>query len=68
MTLLEPQAGHVPRESSQLATRAASLGLAGVVLCLAAFSIVGAYTMQTQVARAEATNDLIDATLATLAA
>jgi signal transduction histidine kinase len=53
MTLLEPQADHVPRESSQLATRAASLSLAGVVVCLAAFSIVGAYTMQTQVARAE---------------
>jgi signal transduction histidine kinase len=53
MTLLEPQADHVPRESSQLATRAASLGLAGVVLCLAAFSIFGAYTMQTQIARAQ---------------
>src|SRR5206468_5329228 len=28
-------------------------GLAGVVLCLAAFSIFGAYTIQTQIARAQ---------------
>ncbi len=53
VTFAEPQADHIPRETSRIATRAASLGLAGVVLCLAAFSIVGAYTMQTQVARAE---------------
>jgi signal transduction histidine kinase len=53
MTLPEPQADHVPRETSRIVTRAASLGLAGVVLCLAAFSIVGAYTMQTEVARAQ---------------
>jgi signal transduction histidine kinase len=53
MAPAEPEAAHVPREISPLATRAASLGLAGVVLCLAAFSIFGAYTMQTQIARAE---------------
>jgi signal transduction histidine kinase len=50
---VESQTSHVPREISKVATRAASLGLAGVVLCLAVFSIVGAYTMQTQIARAE---------------
>jgi signal transduction histidine kinase len=53
MTSEEPQADHVPREISTITTRAASLGLAGVVLCLALFSIFGAYTMQTQIARAE---------------
>jgi signal transduction histidine kinase len=53
MTLAEPQADHVPREISRIATRAASIGLAGVVLCLAVFSIFGAYAMQTQVARAQ---------------
>jgi signal transduction histidine kinase len=53
MKSAEPQAGHVPGEISSLATRAASLGLAGVVLCLALFSIFGAYTMQTQIAQAE---------------
>jgi len=49
----EPQADQVPREASPLVTRAASLGLAGVVVCLAAFSIFGAYRMQTQIARAQ---------------
>ena len=49
----EPQADHVPREASPLMTRAASLGLAAVVVCLAAFSILGAYRMQTQIARAQ---------------
>src|SRR4029077_9123726 len=53
MTFEDPEADHVPREISTMATRAASLGLAGVVLCLAVFSIYGAYTMQTQIARAE---------------
>jgi signal transduction histidine kinase len=53
MTPAESQAGHVPRANSNVATRAASLGLAGVVICLAVFSIFGAYTMQTQIARAE---------------
>jgi signal transduction histidine kinase len=53
MTLAEPQADHVPRQASRIATRGASLGLAGVVVCLAVFSVLGAYTMQTQVARAE---------------
>lgn len=53
MTSEEPQADPVPREISTIATRAASLGLAGVVLCLALFSIFGAYTMQTQITRAE---------------
>ena len=43
----------MPHANSNLATRAASLGLAGVVLCLAAFSIFGAYTIQTQIARAQ---------------
>ena len=49
----EPQETRVPHANSNLATRAASLGLAGVVLCLAAFSIFGAYTIQTQIARAQ---------------
>jgi signal transduction histidine kinase len=52
-TLTEPEADQVPREASTLVTRAASLGLAAVVVCLAAFSIVGAYRVQTQVARAQ---------------
>ena len=50
--LPEPRGDQVPREASTLVTRAASLGLAGVVLCLAAFSIVGAYRIQTQIALA----------------
>ena len=53
MSLAEPQAGPVPRKDSNIATRAASAGLAGVVLCLAAFSIFGAYTIQIQIARAQ---------------
>ena len=53
MALAESQADHVPRKASNVATRAASLGLAGVVLCLAAFSIFGAYTMQAQLARVQ---------------
>lgn len=52
-TLTEPEADQVPREASTLVTRAASLGLAAVVVCLAAFSIVAAYRVQTQVARAQ---------------
>jgi len=47
-TLTEAQTDQAPREASTLVTRAASLGLAGVVLCLAVFSILGAYRMQTQ--------------------
>jgi signal transduction histidine kinase len=53
MAQASSQADHVPRELSNVATRAASLGLAGVVLCLAAFSIFGAYSVQTQLARAQ---------------
>ena len=53
MAAAASQADHVPREVSSVATRAASLGLSGVVLCLAAFSIFGAYTVQTQLARAQ---------------
>ena len=51
--LPEPRGDQVPREASTLVTRAASLGLAAVVLCLAAFSIIGAYRVQTQIARAQ---------------
>ena len=47
------QPGQIARDTSNVATRAASLGLAGVVLCLAVFSIYGAYTMQAQIARAQ---------------
>lgn len=49
----EDQRAQIPRESSNVATRAASLGLALVVVCLAAFSIFAAYTTQTQVDRAQ---------------
>jgi signal transduction histidine kinase len=49
----EPDAGPVLHASSTRPTRAASLGLAAVVVCLAAFSIVAAYTTQTQVAHAQ---------------
>ena len=52
-TPTEAQTDQVPREASTLVTRAASLGLAGVVVCLAAFSILGAYRIQTQIARAQ---------------
>lgn len=44
--------------TSNGASRAASLGLAGVVLCLAAFSIFAAYTTQTQVDRAQRSDSL----------
>jgi signal transduction histidine kinase len=53
MKTTDPEPDHWPRDASNLRTRAASLGLAVVVSCLAVFSIVAAYTMQTQVARAE---------------
>jgi len=43
----------VDRGTSNRGTRAASLGLAVVVVCLAAFSIFAAYTTQTQVDRAQ---------------
>jgi len=42
-----------PDQTSNRATRAATAGLAVVVVCLAAFSIFGAYTMQTQITRAQ---------------
>jgi len=47
----EPAATRLAREGSNRATRAASIGLAGVVACLAAFSIFAAYTTQSQVNR-----------------
>jgi signal transduction histidine kinase len=47
------QQAEVPAGTSNRGTRVASLGLAGVVLCLAVFSIVAAYTTQTQVDRAQ---------------
>ncbi len=46
--------------TSNRATRAASLGLAGVVLCLAVFSIVAAYTTQAQVDQTEQSASLAD--------
>jgi signal transduction histidine kinase len=45
--------GADPRDHLNRATRAASLGLAGVVVCLAVFSIVAAYMTQAQVNRAQ---------------
>ena len=45
---------------SNHASRAASIGLAAVVLCLAAFSIVAAYATQTQVERARHFEELHD--------
>jgi signal transduction histidine kinase len=45
----QPQARSALDRSSTRATRLASLGLAGVVLCLAAFSIFAAYTIRTQI-------------------
>jgi signal transduction histidine kinase len=53
MTVAEPQAAQVPHTASNRATRLASLGLTGVVACLAAFSIFAAYTTQEQVNRAQ---------------
>jgi signal transduction histidine kinase len=53
MKTTDPHTGQVPRETSNRATRAASFGLAVVVICLAVFSIFAAYTTQTQVARAQ---------------
>ncbi len=53
MTTPELEFRRVPRPSSARGTRAATLGLAGVVVCLALFSIFGAYTVQTQIARAQ---------------
>src|SRR5258705_2030912 len=47
-------------ETSNRATRAASLGLAAVVISLAVFSILAAYTTQTQVDRAQRSASLID--------
>jgi signal transduction histidine kinase len=65
------QSGQAPGGSSARATRAASLGVAGVVACLAAFSIIAAYTTQTQVDRVrhlEAQHEIYaDATTAILA-
>ena len=53
MTTLEPEAPRLRHEASNRATRLATTGLAAVVLCLAAASIFGAYTMQTQIVRAQ---------------
>jgi signal transduction histidine kinase len=53
VTPSEPQAAQLPGEKSNRAPRLASLGLAAVVACLAAFSIFAAYTTQEQVDRAE---------------
>jgi signal transduction histidine kinase len=49
MNAFAPSADPLPGNSSTRATRAASLGLAAVVACLAAFSIFAAFTTQTQV-------------------
>jgi signal transduction histidine kinase len=53
MTTPDPQMGQISHETSSRATHGASFGLAGVVISLAAFSIFGAYTTQTQVDRAQ---------------
>jgi signal transduction histidine kinase len=50
-----------PGEVSNRATRAASLGLALVVVCLAAFSIFAAYTTETEVASVQRSQTLHDA-------
>jgi signal transduction histidine kinase len=50
-----------PREVSNRATRAASLGLALVVLFLAAFSIFAAYTTETEVSSVQRSESLHDA-------
>ena len=47
-------------ETSNRATRAASLGLAAVVVCFAMFSIISAYTTRTQVDRAQRSASLIE--------
>ncbi|HEY8824848.1 MAG TPA: ATP-binding protein [Candidatus Limnocylindria bacterium] len=53
MDQAEPATSRLARDGSSKATRAASIGLAGVVVCLAAFSIFAAYTTQSQVIRAQ---------------
>jgi signal transduction histidine kinase len=54
--------------TSNRATRAASLGLAAVVICLAVFSIFAAYTTQTQVARMEHAESLHESYIRAIAA
>ncbi len=62
------EARSVLAPTSSRSTRAASLGLAGVVLCLAVFSIVAAYTTRTQVDSAQKQEALLHAyQLATVA-
>ena len=53
MTSSEPPGGQVAGGTWARSTRGASVGLAAVVVCLAAFSIFAAYSTQTQVSRAE---------------
>ena len=48
-----PEVRQKPRATSTTAASVAALGLAVVVICLAAFSIFAAYTTQTQVNRAQ---------------
>jgi ABC-type nickel/cobalt efflux system permease component RcnA len=48
-----PEVRQMPRATSTTAASVAALGLAVVVICLAAFSIFAAYTTQTQVNRAQ---------------
>lgn len=49
-----------PGQASNRSTRAASLGLAGVVVCLAVFAIVAAYTTQTQADQAQRSEALAE--------
>ncbi|MEK6207692.1 MAG: HAMP domain-containing sensor histidine kinase [Chloroflexota bacterium] len=59
METAEPQTDQLRGVTSNRATRAASLGVAGVVVCLAAFSIFASYATQTQVDRARLSASLL---------
>lgn len=56
MDQTDPADSRLAREGSNRATRLASIGLAAVVACLAAFSIFAAYATRAQVMRSEDTD------------
>ena len=55
-----PRSSQVTTDVSNRTTRAASLGLAAVVICLAAFSIFAAYAVRTQVDRSERSEAVVE--------
>lgn len=59
-TMIAMQPAQIPGGMSNQAIRLAALGVAGVVACLAAFSIIAAYTIQTQVSRSQHYESLHD--------